>query len=420
MAEHKKERNSLWNTRWLREVSIPLAIILGSVSLYLHPLFSNTENTFSVLNFIFEHSFETNQVFIWFALSCAAPTVLLSVWFFTSYEQWRYYLLFPMFYFVYEFCARLIDVSMLKGLTENIIFKFILTLLFLSGLIIIDKIKRAKRLKREIPFLGVITKENVYGNSKELFYKLSKWIEALEVKKENLSKEQLFKKLYQTRQVLDEENGLFNSKQDRGSRNRKIFEIVGSIILASIPFWYILTRLIPDGTKSYSFGWFYVHDHGFQNLSIFIWYLSLKIFILIPLMIWFISCKAWWRYSILVPIILYTYQLWETLKQDSQIIDEFELLKAAPAILFILGLVLFLSNRIKYQYKIYDVYMDMVKEINALLVEISDQNAGFEDKKKALDVIKADNNPENLEKKRASLIKIKEAIIAELDKKKAE
>ena len=420
MAEHEKGRNSLWNTRWLREVSIPLAIILASVSLYLHPLFSNTENTFSVLNFIFEHSFETNQVFIWFALSCAAPIILLSIWFFTSYEQWRYYILFPMFYFIYEFCARSIDVSMLKSLTENIVFKFILTLLILGGLIIIDRIKRAKRLKSESPLLGVISKEDVYGNSKLLYLKLSQWMYSLEVKKEELSKEQLFKKLYQTRQVLDEENGLFISEQDRGSRNRKAFELVSSIILASIPFWYILSRLIPEGPKSYSFGWFYVHDHDFKNLFIFIWYISLKIFILIPLMIWFISCKAWWRHAILVPIILYTYQLWETLKQESNIIDQFELLKAAPAILFILGLVLFLSNRIKYQYKIYDLYSNMVKEINALLVEISDQKASLGDKKKELDSIKADNNPENLGKKRASLIKIKEAIIAELNAKNAD
>jgi hypothetical protein len=382
--------------------------------------FSDTSNTFSIINFTYQHTTPTNEIFVWGILSCLAPIGLLSIWFFTSNAIWRYYILFPMSFFIYGFFIRLISIDSLTRLSEIIVFKFLLTILFLGVLIVIDKIRQTKRLNRNYLFLNLKPNDYLYGNSKRLYFKLNEWILSMEKRGEGMSIEEYLKRLYQTQRALDEESGLIVLKQEDAKKNRKIFEVTSIILLASIPFLYILTRLIPNGPQSYSLGWFYVHDHGFEDLSSFVWYITLKIFLLIPLLIWFISSRTWWRYAILVPIILYTYQLWETLKNESKTIDQFELFKAAPAILFILGLILFLSNRIKYQYKIYDVYLDIIKDINILLEEISDQKSRLADKRKEFDLIKADNSPESLEKNRASLIKIREALIAELNYKKAE
>jgi hypothetical protein len=420
MIETFKRKNGLWDTRWLRDVIIPLIIILVSISLYIHLFFSKTENYFTFFNYKLQHYYFSNDLFVWVLLSCVTPITLLSIWFFTSIHLWRNYILFPLFIFIYEFCARFINIDNLTTLLENMVFKFLLSLIVLGGLILIDKFRLTKQLKRNYLLLDLEPDLVLNGNSKKLYYKLSEWTSNLESIKGALSKEQYLKKLYQTRHVLDEESSFINLQPNGGRNKRRIFELISSIILASIPILYILSRLIPEGPKSFSYGWFYIHDHGFKDLHIFFWYIFYKIFALLPLMIWFISSKNWWRYAIMVPITLFTYQIWEMFKDDSNVVDQFELVKAAPAILFIIGLILFLSFQIQYRHKLHDIYEDILNEINLILEELSQVNSNLNNKRKEFDLIKADNSPESLEKNRASLIKIREALIAELNYKKAE
>ncbi|MEJ1221991.1 hypothetical protein [Sediminicola sp. 1XM1-17] len=418
MLKQKEGKNNIWEQRWKRDSYIPLVIVLVSISLYIHPFFSNTENTFTFFSLTFQHGFISNESYVWFLLINLIPAFLFSLWFIQSNHAWRYYILFPLSVFVYDLSRTIISTISLPNKGIEILFYLTITAIFLGLLLLFDKYRIVKRVEGNFiltNLTGYILNKNT---AKNLYGRVSEWLLSMENKEPGISKDEYLKNLFQTRQVLDEELVSFKLKGLRDRKKRKLFEILSCLILVSIPVLYILSRFIPIGVKSYSFGWFSIHDHGFADINYFIIYIRTKIFALLPLMIWFISSRTWWRHAILIPIILFTYQIWEILNLTSNQVDQYELLKAAPAILFIVALVLYISNRIKYQYKMIDIYQDIVSEIDVLLENISRENTELTNKKKELDSIRSNNNMESLDEKKASLIKLKEALIDEMNSKK--
>tara|TARA_R110002051_G_scaffold71336_4_gene128668 strand:- start:996 stop:1895 length:900 start_codon:yes stop_codon:yes gene_type:complete len=295
----------------------------------------------------------------------------------------------------------------------------LITSIIIGLFLYIDKIRKDRQLKNNKILFDLELNELYDSKSKGLHRKLKEWILSLESEREGMSKDQYLNKLYYAQRVLEEDGGLFFTEQVSSRRNRKLFERISVIIFITIPIWYILSELIPIGTKFFDLGWLFIHDFGFQDVSTFVWYLNFKNFVLFPLMIWFISSRNWWRYAILVPIILYTYQVWETLKAESNLVDQFELFKAAPAILFIVGLLLVISYFVKYRYKMFDAYLDLTNEIDGLIEQQSIANQVIIENKTVLENLKQDKTSDKTDtEKMEALINLKKSLMAELEKKK--
>ncbi|MEB8329184.1 hypothetical protein OO009_07435 [Flavobacteriaceae bacterium KMM 6897] len=261
---------------------------------------------------------------------------------------------------------------------------------------------------------------NISSKDKLFYFDLLQYTSHLEKTKKKYSKQNYLEKLYSAQQVLNAEMDISIQKVKGQKSIRFVFEIISSFILLFIPSLYFMEMLIPKGVQTYQLGWLEIHDFGFNDVNMFFWYVNLKLCVLLPLMIWFISCKNWWRYSILVPVILTTYQLWELVQNPTSTkADQFELLMALPAILFIVGLLLFSSYFINYRYKIFDVYLDITNEINDIVGQLSSSNEIVIEKKAVLDQLKESRVSEVTAAERMdALLKLKESLIAELDKKK--
>ncbi len=53
---------------------------------------------------------------------------------------------------------------------------------------------------------------------------------------------------------------------------------------------------------------------------------------------WFFTCKHWWHWIILVPITMYSFQLWGIINQSSNL-DEVELIYLLPLMMFLIPFV---------------------------------------------------------------------------------
>ena len=418
MQERKSIKIDFWEKQWQWDVLTPLIIILTSVSLYVHTFFSNKETTFKIFNFTYEHHFYSNDGFMWFVLSCTTPIILFSIWYFKSNYFKKHYILIPIAVFIYDLFWRILFIQ-LPNQWINRMICILITSIIIGLFLYIDKIRKDRQLKNNKILFDLELNELYDSKSKGLHRKLKEWILSLESEREGMSKDQYLNKLYYAQRVLEEDGGLFFTEQVSSRRNRKLFERISVIIFITIPIWYILSELIPIGTKFFDLGWLFIHDFGFQDVSTFVWYLNFKNFVLFPLMIWFISSRNWWRYAILVPIILYTYQVWETLKAESNLVDQFELFKAAPAILFIVGLLLVISYFVKYRYKMFDAYLDLTNEIDGLIEQQSIANQVIIENKTVLENLKQDKTSDKTDtEKMEALINLKKSLMAELEKKK--
>jgi len=157
------------------------------------------------------------------------------------------------------------------------------------------------------------------------------------------------------------------SKSYEYSKWKNILDVlICTLLVLMIPIYYTFI-LVPPEVQTYTLFGINIGTHGFQDVNIFVWYVGLKICIIIPLCIWFITCGQWWRYAIISPIVLFTYQLWGAYQNVSKEVDNYEYLSALPTIFFLVVLLIFISNKIKYKARVIDIYEGISNEIEILL-----------------------------------------------------
>ena len=114
------------------------------------------------------------------------------------------------------------------------------------------------------------------------------------------------------------------------SKTGKSSLFLGSIIvvlIASTPYLFYTYEGLPDSqiweTSLFSF------TTSFPSWVSFAWYFVGKAVPLFLLLLWFFTCKHWWHWIILVPIAMYSFQLWGIIN-ESQNLDELELYFILP------------------------------------------------------------------------------------------
>ena len=100
------------------------------------------------------------------------------------------------------------------------------------------------------------------------------------------------------------------------------------IIIAITPFLFYAYESFPT-TKVWE-TFLGTAETGFRSWTVFGWYLLGKFVPLLLLLLWFFTCKHWWHWILLVPIAMYSFQIWGLLRQNYGAVDELELIFVLP------------------------------------------------------------------------------------------
>lgn len=146
------------------------------------------------------------------------------------------------------------------------------------------------------------------------------------------------------------------------TQGRSGFLLLGSIvaiIIAFSPYIFYLYEIFPSGPV-WENSFFTYESKYYMNVTTAMWTFLGKLTPLILLLIWFFTCKHWWYHVILVPIIMYIYQLFIAIKEDiyftgteGGIIDTDQLIYLAPFFIIILCIVYLI--RIKIFDRVYGI-----------------------------------------------------------------
>ena len=257
--------------------------------------------------------------------------------------------------------------------------------------------------------------QNIDGSVKRYFYKIRN---ELDLRRENnlsLLNVKRIARLYHIKSVLDNKKSVqFSFKPTRALKPVAI--ICFKIIFLLIPIVYYCFILIPTEIQELKLGSYTIGNHGFTDVHSFFWYINIKLCVLIPLCIWFVSNTKWWRYAILCPIILYSFELWEGIQEDIVLVDETAYLMALPYIIILILILFFLADNLKYKIKINDLYEEISSEIYLLLQASTRHTLGIKKIILELDALKIrkfknEYSKENLE----CLIKLKEELLFEIN-----
>ncbi|MFN4763528.1 hypothetical protein ACKGJN_10425 [Gillisia sp. Q332] len=144
------------------------------------------------------------------------------------------------------------------------------------------------------------------------------------------------------------------------------FLLTGSIIaflIAFSPYIFYLYEIFPDGPV-WENSFFTYESKYYENVLTAAWTYLGKITPLFLLLIWFFTCKHWWYHAILIPTIMYGFQLFSAFYQDAYlnviIMDTDGLLYLAPFFILIMFIIYFV--RIKIFDRIYDIDLSELNE----------------------------------------------------------
>ena len=160
-----------------------------------------------------------------------------------------------------------------------------------------------------------------------------------------------------------------SSKKPLSTRERSAYLVWGSIIailIAVSPYVFYLYEIFPDG-PFWENSLFTYESKYYENVQTAIWTYLGKITPLLLLLIWFLTCKHWWYHTILVPIVMYSFQLIIAFTDDvygegAYILDTNGLIYLAPFFIGILCIVYLI--RIKVFDRIYGIDLTEIEREN--------------------------------------------------------
>jgi hypothetical protein len=149
-------------------------------------------------------------------------------------------------------------------------------------------------------------------------------------------------------------------------KKKIIIESIIVLLIAVSPFLFKLYDYLPkEENSTFSILGITIGSNGFANVSTYVWFMMGKIIPLYLLVLWFLTSKDWWYHIILIPIAMYSFQIFEEYFVNDEIIDSANILWVLPICMIIIPFVYFI------RIKLYDKYVHGI-DLEAMEAELQE------------------------------------------------
>ncbi|SNY99844.1 hypothetical protein [Flagellimonas pacifica] len=137
-------------------------------------------------------------------------------------------------------------------------------------------------------------------------------------------------------------------KERKPIRTKLIIEGLIALTIAITPVLFYSHKYIAEGKQEIDILFFTLTANGFADAGTALWFYLVKIIPLTLLVIWFVTCKQWWYHAILIPISMYSFQLYSVLSSDSEAeaIDENEIFYIIAVTMVVVPIVYFIRVKL--------------------------------------------------------------------------
>ncbi|OUS02935.1 hypothetical protein A9Q86_02490 [Flavobacteriales bacterium 33_180_T64] len=124
-------------------------------------------------------------------------------------------------------------------------------------------------------------------------------------------------------------------------------------------------------TKTLETSLFTINSNYYGDIQALVWTISIKLAYILTFSFWFLTCKHWWRFGLLIPLIFYINQLMIVINDEIYYVDNKELKISFIISIPIILLLLFISKKLNYYSKSKSLAEDLDAEIKLLFKEAS-------------------------------------------------
>ncbi len=124
--------------------------------------------------------------------------------------------------------------------------------------------------------------------------------------------------------------------------------MLGSFIatlIAMCPILFSFYESVPQ-TMSWDTFLFKYYSGTYESAQYAMWVLTGKLIPLYLFFIWFFTCRHWWYHALLVPIVMYSFQIIKVISVDNNPIDEFQLIYLLPIMILVIPTIYLIRARI--------------------------------------------------------------------------
>jgi|GEM_PF-6006308 len=124
-------------------------------------------------------------------------------------------------------------------------------------------------------------------------------------------------------------------------------DILISVLIILVTLLYFSDEyLIPEDLKTVNIWGFEIGSFGYLNINELVYLSKMKVLILFFSIIWYLTCRHWWKQAILVIIILELFKLIGIFNTNSYYVDEIEYLTSLPITAPLIILLILLSSKL--------------------------------------------------------------------------
>ena len=163
-------------------------------------------------------------------------------------------------------------------------------------------------------------------------------------------------------------------------QNLRIDQFFIIILIIALPLIFYLKHLIPDeilGTELFGYEF---------ELSNVLWYLTLKIYVIVLLSIWYFTCKNWWKIAILIPLTIEIFKLFSFFNFRNDTFDEKDFLTSLPITLPIIIILILISIKLKRFLFVNKIRNEISLEIENVFQQLQNKTDPSLDKKQFMEL----------------------------------
>jgi hypothetical protein len=134
-----------------------------------------------------------------------------------------------------------------------------------------------------------------------------------------------------------------------------------AIILAIVPFLFSLHESVPN-SKIWNTFLFTYDSKGWEDANLVMWIFTGKAIPLLLLFLWFFTNRHWWYHALLVPIIMYLYQIFSLFFEDQGGLDELQFLYLLPVMAIVVPSIYLIRAKMFNQVNNADKTMEELEE----------------------------------------------------------
>ncbi|UOY07756.1 hypothetical protein L0P88_04195 [Muricauda sp. SCSIO 64092] len=154
-------------------------------------------------------------------------------------------------------------------------------------------------------------------------------------------------------------------------RKRLMMGMAVAIFLVAVPFLFYVYRIFPHEESATILGITF-EAGGYVYMDHYAYYFLTKLLIMLCFIVWYYTCRHWWRQFILVPICMFAFQIMGIVNTKLDYIDEFDFWYSIPVVLPMVVILFFTSKKLTRYRKSLDIMEEIENEISSLK---SDQHA---------------------------------------------